>query len=147
MNFNISWKGTVNHESFLTEKSCTGNERIEQGLKCRCMGISDVRNENLISNFTNNSNKLPTSRAVLSKISQECLHRNRISTDVIVDICASKKSYEANFLMDDRIKGYIHDIAVDPYGALFFCNLQVYFLIIFSLSYFFWKPPNIVNPF
>ena len=137
MKLKVSWSGVPNHENFLTEKSCRSKERTDQSLQTRSYGISNSRNENMIQNYLNDSNEKPTSRDVLRKINQESYHRNRISNDVIIDLCATKKSHEFNFLLQNnsKIKGYLHELSVDPFGAIFFSNIQVYLQTYFFLTF------------
>lgn len=62
----------------------------------------------------------------LSKIRSEYLNRNRISTDHLVDAEAAKTvSDKLCQFYCKNISGFIQEISLNPFGALFLSDIQV----------------------
>lgn len=71
---------------------------------------------------------IPSSNA-LRQIKFEAVHRNRLSTDVLIDTMSLKNSMNYNCIelqQNDSITGYIQDIFADPFGFIFFSQIQVF---------------------
>ncbi len=71
---------------------------------------------------------------IFETIKYELRHKNRFSTDHLIDVIAAKRVFktlevfskdEYKSLPDDYIHGFIQEISLDPFGFLLFSNLQV----------------------
>lgn len=73
-----------------------------------------------------------TNLSTLRGIKSDYVHRNRISTDIIIDSMSAKNLLDKLcfsrdiFVKDkDSLKGYIQNISIDPFGLLFTSEIQV----------------------
>jgi hypothetical protein len=56
----------------------------------------------------------------------EFFHRFRISSDVFIDSIAAKTVFdEIAFKVSGKIKGYLSNLGLDPFGFLLFSEIQV----------------------
>ena len=75
-------------------------------------------------------------KSVLHKIKSQFGHRQRLDMDLIVDTNACKTMFDASHPPDHlsphgRIKGFMQNISLDPFGFLMMSNTQViYFILI-----------------
>lgn len=81
-----------------------------------------------------------TNLSTLRGIKSDYVHRNRISTDVIIESMSAKTlldklCFSKDILIKDKdsLKGYIQNISVDPFGLLLTFEIQVKFRL---LNYF-----------
>lgn len=59
-------------------------------------------------------------------IKSEIVHKNRLATDLISDIQASKVIYDSTIFSEEyEIKGFIQEISLIPFGFLLMSNIQV----------------------
>lgn len=66
----------------------------------------------------------------------EAKHHARIHYDPLLDIQLLKKSFNSNCLeinQDEKLTGFVQDIVADPFGFLFFSQIQVTHYRFYSL--------------
>ncbi len=68
----------------------------------------------------------PEKQSVLNTMKSEFLHRFKISSDIFIDSIATKTIFdEMAFKTSGKIKGYMSNVGLDPFGYLLFSKIQV----------------------
>ena len=66
----------------------------------------------------------------------EFCHRFKISSDIFIDSIATKSIFdEMVFKTHGKIKGYLSNVGLDPFGFLLFSEIQVNLLAIYFNRY------------
>ncbi len=68
----------------------------------------------------------PEKQSVLNTMKSEFLHRFKISSDIFIDSIATKTIFdEMAYKTGGKIKGYMSNVGLDPFGFLLFSEIQV----------------------
>ena len=101
------------------KSNCTGLKRQNEALKVSAIGIQNTL-------YNNHSKNTEINYDVLKQIKYEFKHKNRISTEVFFDANATKIITDSLIGNDnDKIKGYIQEIGLNPFGFLLISEIQV----------------------
>ena len=117
----VTWYGKINHEiKTLKQSRIVGDERKQLAMKLSSEGIQNVFSEFVLIEKRIEKN-------ILSKIKSEFNHRNRLDTDILVDIEACKRFYHSSFPAEQngKISGYVQDISLNPFGFTIISDIQV----------------------
>ena len=74
---------------------------------------------------------------ILSVAKHEYRHIDRFSTNIFVDLAATKLFYHSlhkNKKQNTAIEGYVQDIRQNKFGVLFYCEKQVIFFVLPSVG-------------
>lgn len=136
------------------KERCSGNLRKLESLKLLAHGSTNVLAENYdhFLSCTESNIKIkfkihklklyfkghqcpPVSKSILTQIKYEAKHQLRISVDFFYDALASKYIFDNLSDYEDGVKGFIHQLHLDPFGFIMFCDFQVkiiYFFLLFG---------------
>ena len=117
----LEWFGTISHPTkSLKRTRVVGEERTELAKRICSEGVQNVYSQRVTI-------EKRIEKHILHKIKSQFVHRNRLDADIIIDTDACKRLFDASYPPETpgRIKGYMQDISLCPFGFLLISNIQV----------------------